>query len=139
MEEEGNSCFICFEPCDIPTHCSCKLHVCNACLLKSLENKPNICTVCKTPYKNIKTKFQIYKIMKSSDVRLCTVNFIAIISATSASIVLLLAFQTHRHATLVICGIFFIIYTLVIIHIMYNVRHTMCTFSDLFDHAIVTI
>ena len=139
MEEEENLCFICFEPCNVSTQCLCKLYVCDACLLKSLENKPNICTVCKTPYKNIKSKIQIYKIMKSSNVRLCIVNVIAILSAISASVVLLLAFFTHYHMVLVTCGIFFAIYTCVLIYIIYHVRHTACFFPDLFDHSIVTV
>lgn len=139
MDEEENSCFICFEACNVSTQCVCKLYVCDACLLKSMENKPNICTVCKTPYKNIKTKFQMYKSMKSSNVRLCIVNIIAIILAASASILLLLAFFTHYHMVLVTCGIFFAIYTIVIICIIYHVRRTVCIFPDLFDHSIITV
>ena len=138
MEEEETSCFICFEPCDISTHCCCKLHVCNACLLKSLENKPNICTICKTSYNNVKTKFQMHKIMKSSNVRLCIVNIIVIISSFSASMVLLFYFYTLRHVVLGIAGFFFAIYSFVIIYIFYLVRHNVCVFPDLFEHHVMS-
>ena len=137
QQDECTTCFICFESCDTSTHCSCKLFVCNACLLKSLENKPNICTICKTPYKNVKSKLHVHKFMKSSNVRLFILSIFSILSTLSTSIVLLFAFYEDRQMIIPICFIFLAMYSFFIVFILYHVRHTACISLDLFDHYVV--
>ena len=51
-------CFVCLEDDNTvrPTQCLCNMAVHDSCLLKCLQGKENVCSVCKTPYSNVGTR-----------------------------------------------------------------------------------
>ena len=55
VEEEDKTCFICFDSGNLVTmECMCyETFVHEKCILKWLENKDNLCAVCKNSYRNI--------------------------------------------------------------------------------------
>ena len=108
------------------------MHVCDACLLKSIDGKPNACSVCKAPYANVVTSLDLRKLACHPNLLLLASFSLSMSGFFGVSVL----FVISEHPFTSGLGMTFFVYGLLMTVGAFHLRKRLLCFDGIHRHSL---